>query len=488
MGLWSDRYSLASGALYSEAQHPSVILEKEYLRLDSFDKGTVDAWFSFYNTGSETVTIEAGFPIELVIDFDHMVLSKGIVYNEGDGAGIPVLAQPVSGIVGKDWPYDYLKAAGISVNSAVVDDLGEKTGYILESDLKKGRVEISADPFARLSLLPKIEQDGKPIIVRSVVVEKIPGVPYVLRFHYRYSVTFTGKSRTVVHISYPSDLMRRMEEGPGGRRFTSKTWRYVLYTGATWNGLIGDLIFALPAGATLNVNGWESLGFRDGMDIYRKVAFEPGPTEMITSTINEYDMEDSYESDNRLPWSSVKKMPGYVADVSASSWIRETGESFLRGTAITGAPFTPFALFDGIRQTAWCEGVKGDGIGEFVSFAISSEVTGFRIQNGYVKALFKTQFDGDKQQYYYMNNRPKELLLMSQDKQFSYTILLTDTPDDWQYFPVRLVPGNYTLTIRSVYKGTKWDDTCLGEIEFSGFPVSVFDRYKNDLFFGEFFR
>lgn len=131
-------------------------------------------------------------------------------------------------------------------------------------------------------------------------------------------------------------------------------------------------------------------------------------------------------------------------------------------------------LNDAYRLDAWAEGVPGDGIGE--SFEIRELYLGggddlFRynemcIVNGYAKNETTWQ----------ENNRVKSLKLYFFDE-YMGTITLEDTmlPQYIDLSPVGMRVGNgceakFRFEIAEVYKGTKYDDTCISGVvvEFEG--------------------
>ena len=479
-GSWNDQYSLSGGSLYSEEQHPTIALEKEYLILEDFLTGYVDVWFYFYNAG-EQVHVQAGFPIEITVSLDTMIFSKGNLYFPGEAKGETVYVAPTGKYGGNSYPSEYFTAAGVEIRQS------EATDYMTAESFQKERVEIKAENFNDPDLLLSIEQNGATVPVTSVVIEKDPksGVP--LRFHYRHELIFPAHAYSVVHVRYKPVFQTEYSQRMGGF-YTTDTWHYVLSTGATWKGVIGEMVLAVPEGSNLGETQWQKNGFWNGYDLYAQKKFEPATTENITCSVTTRTNADTrirFDDPIVQTWSDVKDMSPLVKDITATSWLKEKGESYTNDGIVTGAPFGPEALFDGIRETAWCEGVKGDGIGETVSFILHDGVAGFRIQNGYVKSLLKEE-GKNYHEFYYLNNRPQQLILSSLDKKFSYTIHLADKPLEWQYFSVALPPGSYVLKIQSVYKGTKWADTCLGEIEFNPLPYSVLTGYLKDPFFSRF--
>jgi len=113
---------------------------------------------------------------------------------------------------------------------------------------------------------------------------------------------------------------------------------------------------------------------------------------------------------------------------------------------------------DGSWNTVWVEGAAGDGVGEWVQVQLDSPVTVSKIGivNGYGK--------GSR---YLENARVRDAELKFSDET-TQRLHLADS-NDMQYFEVR--PNTTTwvrLTILSVYPGTRWDDTAIGEIRLWG--------------------
>jgi hypothetical protein len=163
-------------------------------------------------------------------------------------------------------------------------------------------------------------------------------------------------------------------------------------------------------------------------------------------------------------------------------------------------------MFDKDYTTTWVEGKKGDGIGEAIYKVIPEDCKTINIFNGY----------GKNQSLYEQNNRPKNIQLtclvginpdgavtethvIYKTQQFpeTYMIELTDTFGVQNYsFPFnheqlmgfkKSVIEKYKsefdikmgsvqiilkLTIRDVYKGSKWDDTCISEMYFNELYIS----------------
>jgi hypothetical protein len=132
--------------------------------------------------------------------------------------------------------------------------------------------------------------------------------------------------------------------------------------------------------------------------------------------------------------------------------------SVIKSDAINRFKYGPESLFDGANDTAWVEGVDGQGIGEWVivEFDQTRMIHAIIIHNGYNK-------DRD---IYLKNSRVKELTVeFSKDQRKK--VLLKDSGSP-QPIPLPkdqpLRANKVKLTIESVYPGTKWDDTAISEL------------------------
>jgi hypothetical protein len=104
------------------------------------------------------------------------------------------------------------------------------------------------------------------------------------------------------------------------------------------------------------------------------------------------------------------------------------------------------------------EGKEGDGTGEWIEFDMKSEwnTEKLLIANGYVSF--------NKPYLYKNNNRIKEYEITSPCLSEPLKGTLQDTPEIQEVvLPEMIKEKKYTmrLTIKSVYRGEKWDDTCL---------------------------
>ncbi|NEU26516.1 hypothetical protein G3M74_10380 [Paenibacillus polymyxa] len=109
-------------------------------------------------------------------------------------------------------------------------------------------------------------------------------------------------------------------------------------------------------------------------------------------------------------------------------------------------------LVDGNKATAWCEGVKGNGEGETIVLDLGSlqKVNGIQIINGYAKS----------EKSYRENNRVQKLKLQFSDG----SSLVLNEFNARQNFKEPIYTSFIKLTILSVERGTKYQDTCISDL------------------------
>jgi hypothetical protein len=124
-----------------------------------------------------------------------------------------------------------------------------------------------------------------------------------------------------------------------------------------------------------------------------------------------------------------------------------------------GIMYEPKYAIDNDITTAWVEGVKGSGIGEWIDFAFAKEekIKAINIINGYAKS----------NKHYCVNNRVKKVKIQFNDgasmvQELKDAVLepqRIELPEEKTVYSVR-------MTILEVYPGAKYNDTCISEVEF----------------------
>lgn len=152
-------------------------------------------------------------------------------------------------------------------------------------------------------------------------------------------------------------------------------------------------------------------------------------------------------SDETAALSGLEHLTGGTLSVSSQL----TGKS---GT-VYGAAF----LNDGDTSTPWEEGGEGDGIGEQITYEPES---GTKLQ---VIRIYPGNGRSDKA--FQENNRPKTITLEIDGKK--QTLNFDDAGHFYTFSSKKPVTAKQVkLIIDSVYQGSKWQDTCISEVEFYG--------------------
>jgi putative hemolysin len=143
-------------------------------------------------------------------------------------------------------------------------------------------------------------------------------------------------------------------------------------------------------------------------------------------------------------------------------FVTASGSSFL--PTDQGGQYQPWMAVDGLLETAWVEGVAGPGTGEWLmlTFPGTIELHSVRLDVGY---------DRDTDVFNKNNRIKRATLIFSSGEQVQL-----DFSDvrGLQEIPLVRAPGpNIETTyvqvvIDEVYPGTRYDDTCLAEIEVWG--------------------
>ena len=137
---------------------------------------------------------------------------------------------------------------------------------------------------------------------------------------------------------------------------------------------------------------------------------------------------------------------------------RATASSTLQGSGTTS--YDPANLVDGDPETAWNEGSRGDGVGEWVELTLAApaDVTRVLLWNGYQKG---EQFP--------QNGRVRQLRIDAGERTFEVELLDVEGPQAVN-LPQPVRAQRVRLTIDDVYVGDRYPDVALSEIEVYGVP------------------
>jgi hypothetical protein len=150
--------------------------------------------------------------------------------------------------------------------------------------------------------------------------------------------------------------------------------------------------------------------------------------------------------------------------VIESSYLPKQGDNEYTGTMAHDFSF----------RTAWVEGVKGYGIGEYVEYYFRNQaprITEIKIFNGYVKSE-KAWIENSRVSKLKLSVNGKDLVLLNLEDiqaQQNFKIDPMGKRADGKDLIIR-------FTIADIYKGSKFDDTAITEIYFDGIDVHCFAR------------
>jgi len=148
------------------------------------------------------------------------------------------------------------------------------------------------------------------------------------------------------------------------------------------------------------------------------------------------------------------------AEAQACKWFGASGQIRSEGYCATsveaaagGKTYEAGNLGFAHSNTAWCEGVAGDGIGQMVVYRMdpAQSFSTISLENGYTKS----------QDIFDKNSRPRLVRLKASDGQ-EWQAELTDSMETQTIsLPKRASVTWVSLTVLSVYPGWKYQDTCL---------------------------
>ena len=154
---------------------------------------------------------------------------------------------------------------------------------------------------------------------------------------------------------------------------------------------------------------------------------------------------------------------------SGCSWYCGGGNYKIKASSSLGDSYKAEFANDLSYKTAWVEGKKDEGIGEYLEYYFKNDsprITEIIISNGYMKS----------EETWKNNNRVKKLKLYVNGVPFGI-LNLKDSRTD-QYFEMGTLGHNKNGTdlilkfeILEVYKGSKYNDTAITEIYFDGIDV-----------------
>lgn len=348
--------------------------------------------------------------------------------------------------------------------------------------------------------------------------------------HFFHELTFKPNASSTLSVKYAIDAVK------GGRSYLHE-FIYDISTGGTWKGDIKSFVVLTDSSMDIK-NSKTKFEITDLGEmcnwkttyLYCAENYKPQKNEYFVFNLT----YDAYEYDCDIWLQNRKGMQDFVSGVRASSelsgsykiagkkgneWATQNSGECNEDSNLENSTYEAKTSFDGNLLNGWVEGVKGDGRGEWIEFTLSKPALGPFATNGLRRfgGSLKREAENGLDWYYYdeksdepynvyknaggilktweSNNRVKSMLLSSEDKniaelQFEDKCLeVLTTPADWIWQsaiknPQLLKKGTYRMTINSVYKGKKWNDTVLGEVWF----VPIEDNAAKAILSDDFFK
>ncbi|MGO9307737.1 MAG: NADase-type glycan-binding domain-containing protein [Spirochaetia bacterium] len=503
-GSWTTErgYSPSEGALYAETGSPDVVMEKEYLELRDLGLGSTRAVFQFQNVSTEAVTAQCAFPIRFDFAARPVTLDEkgGLVpendarasfkaWDIGDVVRRGVAAGQPSGLDDKGFLKSLLAAVSVRTdpwNAPAGDEYFAGT-YVREEQYPRGTKEIDPADLRRL-LGFHIRQDGRELPV-EICVADFGAAPGQLVLRFRFQLVFAAGAASTASVDYAMPTRSAESADPGAPRAPGVdqrfTWNYVLETASSWKDPVGRIVLAVPPGFQQDLEApWQYLGTENGQLFYAAENWKPTSADNLSlewrATVADYPdfwrhVTEPLDPADLLPVDSPATLLG------ASSFLPERADVFLPQGIWRNAPFDAARLFDGLRETAWVVRTPRGGVGEYVRFSLDSDVGRIEIFNGWQRSAVNFP-DKDTWSYFEKNNRVKALDIVRDDGSLVQRLALADTREV-QRFNTSLPAGIYRAVIVDIYPGSRWNDTCLGELTFVRGIAAGFDEVNRDPFF-----
>lgn len=475
------------GNIYVKDSNPAVSLENEFLYVNQYSK-EVRAVFDFTNLTKSTVTVPCAFPAVIKIPYEYD--GKKIFSNDFrvhyDPIALTLAFNKTENQLNTN-PAEYDRTLRIFT----IEDYEKIISNINTSD--------EYEVFKQVYTPVKLILNGKKIPVTHVAIEtgviqndkpeepEYGGTPsykgeITLKLHFYHELEFVPGS-SILEAEYFIDTRKGRKHGEYFNGF------YDINTGGTWNGSIKNFVMICNGDVKIHNSkttfdskklfNFNYYSYNSGTIVSAK-NYKPAENEYFefSSSIYDDEMSETY-LESREPQSFVK-------DIKASSYLSGTFTSYDEQY-----DYTPESSFDGKVLNGWVEGIRGDGLGEWIQFTLTKTAFGPFMTNGLTRDYFNKNDDNkpnsfeeeteEKHFYWEKNNRIKKMTLENLNTKEKIFLELKDiyagnstygeAEKTWIDVNANknlsiLFPGTYRLYIEDVYPGTNWDDTVLGEVWF----------------------
>ena len=460
------------GNIYVTEPNKEIALESEFLYVNQ-KRHTVRALFDFKNLTAQKRKVPCAFPVVITIPYEfdgtQIVTSDFRAFYNLTALNLAFA--------------EYKKQLDEFYGENVFHKDKNKTIYEGVNILLNGKKV----PITHVGIETSVVQESQMKVPEKWGGQPVYNGEITLKLHFYHELEFPASSSSVVDITYATDTDK------GGYRGTVYKSIYDISTGGTWAGNIKNFVLLTDDEVTVHNSvaqfeqkelfGFGSYSYDDGIILCAR-NYKPSAHEYFEFT--------GYMFGEEMGWTFMqnREKQDFVRNISASSFL----DGSFKITDEKSSSYKPECSFDGEFLNGWVEGAKDDGIGEWIEFTLTSTVFGPFMTNGLTRNYTDEQkswgedstvlsdIHDRKELTWAKNNRIKTMTLENVKTHEKRKLNLVDlyagfqldkreTETRWlsanaNKNPCILLPGTYRLSIDSVYKGTKWSDTVLGEVWF----------------------
>ena len=229
-------------------------------------------------------------------------------------------------------------------------------------------------------------------------------------------------------------------------------------------------------GRFLDFSENDAAEFQKNMDVLGKVEWD---LDKLTDKQKEYVEKHNISEVTGSYWETIGGgcswyCGGGADSISASSYLKSNSKTI---------NYLPENIHDFSFETAWVEGVKGYGIGEYLTYYFKQtapRITHIIIANGYVKSEKAYRENSRvKKLKMYIDNKPFAILNLEDSRReqiFKFEPIGKERPAqnaNWDELD-KMPKWTLKFEILEIYKGDKYDDVAISEIYFDGIDVHCF--------------
>ena len=520
------------GNIYVKEPNDKIALENEILY---FSNDNALAVFAFRNTVRQPVKVPCAFPVVIQTKFkiENGMACPNYSWNSRPDRHLWSIAlnKPLSETEDKLWEQtiplsdiaDRDKKLRVSTYSEYLVELetyGIPTASLYDSGSlygENGTLACCRSAYESCT----ISLDGKPVPVLNVGIETTVQINprseiktdddrdngeysyLTIVLHFYHELDFKPSKAAKVEISYAVASTKRSYHGSTYESY------YDISTGGTWKGAIRKLLVMTDMDMKVKNGSTKAKTFTDILHFHVFENYKPARGEYFMFSGASY----GDDTGSRPICKDDFAKQDFVTGISASSYLKGTYRYYeaennweSEETNVKVSGYAPETSFDADPYNGWVEGKEGDGIGEWIGFTLTQNAFGPFAVNGltrftcYTDDAHSISFDADspfhgiwRTDSWKENNRVQSMLLKTAAGTVKEKIELEDVYSGFGVYdgsvkehlnavknPRLLEKGAYRLEIADVFKGSKYDDTVLGEVWFIPLSDELFTLIRED--------